>query len=87
MGNLKPNFKPILKPKLKHLNLAPGPKGFYSGNRRITTCLPLRYIDDLVTKEEAVEMLETAAEGKEEREERLMAEGYPAYTTQAGSFA
>ena len=43
-----------------------------------------RYIDDLVTKEEAVEMLERAAAGKAEREERLRAEGYPAYTTQAG---
>ena len=45
--------------------------------------LPFRYIDDLVTKEEAIEMLEKAAEGKAEREERLLAEGYPAYTTQA----
>ena len=49
--------------------------------------MPLRYIDDLVTKEEAVEMLEKAAKGKTEREERLMSEGYPAYTTQAGGFA
>ena len=49
--------------------------------------MPLRYIDDLVTKEEAVEMLEKAAEGKAEREQRLMSEGYPAYTTQAGGFA
>ena len=39
-----------------------------------------------MTKEEAVEMLEKAAEGKAEREERLLAEGYPAYTTQAGVF-
>lgn len=46
--------------------------------------LASRYIDDLVTKEEAVEMLERAAAGKAEREERLWAEGYPAYTTQAG---
>ena len=45
-----------------------------------------RYIDDLVTKEEAVEMLERAAKGKSEREERLRVEGYPAYTTQAGIF-
>ena len=35
-----------------------------------------------MTKEEAVEMLEKAAVGKAEREERLLAEGYPAYTTQ-----
>ena len=46
----------------------------------------IRYIDDLVTKEEAVEMLERAAKGKSEREERLGVEGYPAYTTQAGIF-
>ena len=39
-----------------------------------------------MTKEEAVEMLERAAAGKAEREERLRAEGYPAYTTQAGNF-
>ena len=39
-----------------------------------------------MTKEEAVEMLERAAAGKAEREERLRAEGYPAYTTQAGIF-
>ena len=45
-----------------------------------------RYIDDLVTKEDAVKMLERAAKGKAEREERLWAEGYPAYTTQAGIF-
>ena len=45
-----------------------------------------RYIDDLVTKEEAVKMLERGAKGKAEREERLWMEGYPAYTTQAGTF-
>ena len=38
-----------------------------------------------MTQKEAVEMLERAAEGKAEREERLRAEGYPAYTTQASS--
>ena len=36
-----------------------------------------------MTKEEAIEILEKAAEGKAEREKRLQAEGYPAYTTQA----
>ena len=35
-----------------------------------------------MTKEEAIEILEKAAEGKAERKERLQAEGYPAYTTQ-----
>ena len=73
-------LKTITKLKMKLLEMVK------SGNRRII-CLSLRYIDDLVTKEEAVEMLEKAAEGKAEREQRLMSEGYPAYTTQAGGFA
>lgn len=39
----------------------------------------------MVTKQEAIAMLKAMHEGKEEREERMIRIGYPAYTTQAGS--
>lgn len=42
------------------------------------------YSTDVVTKEEAIEMLKVGEEGKKEREEFLMKNGYPAYTTQVG---
>lgn len=43
-----------------------------------------RHLGDALVPEEAVELLERAAGGKEERERRLLAEGIPAYTTSAG---
>ena len=39
---------------------------------------------DVVTKEEAIDMLKAKQAGKEDREELMRTVGYPAYTTQAG---
>ena len=47
-------------------------------------CVPFRYISDVLTPEEALEILRNMVPGKKEREERIMAEGYPAYTTSIG---
>jgi L-fuconate dehydratase len=43
-----------------------------------------RHLGDTLGYEEAVEILERGSAGKDERERRLLAEGYPAYTTSAG---
>jgi len=43
-----------------------------------------RYIGDALTREEALAILERARDGRAERTERLLAEGYPAYTTTPG---
>ncbi len=43
-----------------------------------------RYIDDVLSKEEAIEILRKMGPTKAEREARLKTEGYPAYTTQCG---
>ncbi|MFM1559550.1 MAG: L-fuconate dehydratase [Roseibacillus sp.] len=50
----------------------------------IVRCIDFRYITNALTPEEALEILERATDGKEERKARLLAEGYPAYTTSAG---
>ncbi|HET8726930.1 MAG TPA: L-fuconate dehydratase [Alphaproteobacteria bacterium] len=43
-----------------------------------------RYITDALTPDEALELLERQAAGKDAREAELLAHGYPAYTTSAG---
>jgi len=43
-----------------------------------------RYITDVLTPEEALEILRAAAPGKAARAAKLRAEGYPCYTTSAG---
>ncbi|WBB80972.1 fuconate dehydratase [Micromonospora sp. WMMD882] len=43
-----------------------------------------RYLRDALTRDEALELLRAAADGRAERERRLLAEGYPAYTTTPG---
>ena len=50
----------------------------------IVRCIDFRYITNALTPEEALEILERATDGKEERKARLLAEGYPTYTTSAG---
>ncbi|KGM35634.1 L-fuconate dehydratase [Inquilinus limosus] len=47
-------------------------------------CIDFRYITDALTPDEALELLRKQEAGKAERIERLLAEGYPAYTTSAG---
>jgi L-fuconate dehydratase len=47
-------------------------------------CIDFRYLTNAITPEEALDILERAAKGKNVRRERLLAEGYPAYITSAG---
>ena len=46
--------------------------------------IDFRHIHDALTPDEAVEILQRQAPGKAAREARLLAEGYPAYTTSVG---
>ncbi len=50
----------------------------------IVNLIDWRHLTDALDPAEAVELLERAAVGKEDRERRLLAEGIPAYTTSAG---
>ncbi|WP_328345922.1 enolase C-terminal domain-like protein [Micromonospora sp. NBC_00421] len=43
-----------------------------------------RYLRDALTEDDALALLRRAADGRAERESRLRAEGYPAYTTTPG---
>jgi L-fuconate dehydratase len=43
-----------------------------------------RYLTDALTPDEALDILNAGREGHEERRERLLRQGYPAYTTSAG---
>lgn len=43
-----------------------------------------RYISDVITREEAVELFSSQLSGRESRIEHLVAEGYPGYTTSPG---
>lgn len=52
----------------------------------LVSAIDFRYITDVITKEEAIELLRKGQEGKEERTERLLKEGYPCYTTQVGKY-
>ena len=46
--------------------------------------IDFRHIQDALTPAEAIEILRRQAPGKQAREARLLAEGYPAYTTSVG---
>ncbi|WP_207930252.1 enolase C-terminal domain-like protein [Streptomyces hainanensis] len=50
----------------------------------IVGLVDFRYLSDALTREEALEILRRAEPGRAEREGRLLAEGYPAYTTTPG---
>lgn len=50
----------------------------------IVNLIDFRYITDIITPEEALELLQKNAEGKEERIQNLLEDGYPCYTTSAG---
>ncbi len=55
----------------------------------LAACLHLdvyfsRYLDDVLTAEEAVQLLDQNLAFRTERENRIMAEGFPAYTTSVG---
>lgn len=53
---------------------------------QIVSAVDFRYIDDAITREEALEILTRSQAGMAQRLQRLEAEGYPAYTTSAGWF-
>ncbi len=53
---------------------------------RICSAVDFRYIDDAITRDEAMEILTRSQSGMAERLKKLEAEGYPAYTTSAGWF-
>ncbi|XP_046528138.1 mitochondrial enolase superfamily member 1 isoform X2 [Equus quagga] len=49
--------------------------------RTLLSCIDFRYITDVLTEEEAFEILQKGQVGKKEREEQMLVQGYPAYTT------
>jgi L-fuconate dehydratase len=51
---------------------------------QIVSQIDFRYLTDALTPDQALEILRAAEPGKSERIERLIAEGYPAYTTSPG---
>jgi L-fuconate dehydratase len=51
---------------------------------QIVSQIDFRYLTDALTPAQALEILRAAEPGKPERIERLLAEGYPAYTTSPG---
>lgn len=50
----------------------------------LVSCIDFRYISDVITPMEAIKLLEHKALGKNDREVKLLKDGYPAYTTSAG---
>ncbi len=52
--------------------------------RDLVRCIDFRYIEDALTRDQAVEILERNARTKADREAELCRVGYPAYTTSVG---
>lgn len=50
----------------------------------LVRCIDFSYITDSITPDEALEMLEKQEPARKQRIERLLENGYPAYTTSAG---
>jgi L-fuconate dehydratase len=50
----------------------------------VVDILDLRYLSDVLTADEALDLLRAQVAGKAEREKALLAQGYPAYTTSPG---
>ncbi|KAI7814555.1 mitochondrial enolase superfamily member 1 isoform X2 [Triplophysa rosa] len=48
---------------------------------QLIRCIDFRYITDALTEQEALDILIKAREGNQTREEQMLREGYPAYTT------
>ncbi len=51
---------------------------------QLVSCIDFSYISDVLTPEEATEILKSMELTKKDRENHLLLEGYPAYTTSAG---
>jgi L-fuconate dehydratase len=52
--------------------------------KQIVEMIDFRYLSDVLSPDEALDLLARASAGKQERERRLLAQGYPAYNTSAG---
>jgi len=50
----------------------------------LVACVDFRYIDDALTRQDALEILERSSAGRADREAEMLRDGYPAYTTSAG---
>jgi len=50
----------------------------------LVRCIDFRYITDCITPQEALALLQQRADNKAQRTQKLLAEGYPCYTTSAG---
>jgi L-fuconate dehydratase len=50
----------------------------------LVSLVDFRYLTDALTRDEALEILRRAQDGREERAERLLEDGFPAYTTTPG---
>lgn len=50
----------------------------------LVDCIDFRYITDVITPQEAIEILCNGQAGREQRIQDLMENGYPCYTTQVG---
>src|SRR5262245_61065751 len=51
---------------------------------QVVSCVDFRYIEDALTPDEALALLRRREATKPEREQVLLSEGFPAYTTSAG---
>lgn len=51
---------------------------------QLVSTIDFRYIQDVITKDEAIQILRKCRENKDARIEHLQMNGYPAYTTQIG---
>lgn len=51
---------------------------------QLVSTIDLSYLSDVLTKDEAIAILQKNVSGKKEREQEIIAKGYPSYTTSAG---
>src|SRR5262245_8556664 len=51
---------------------------------RLVSCVDFRYIEDALTPDEALAILQRARTGRSDREAEMLRDGFPAYTTSAG---
>ncbi|XP_069476971.1 mitochondrial enolase superfamily member 1 isoform X2 [Ambystoma mexicanum] len=49
--------------------------------KQLLSCIDFRYITDALTEEEAYDILKKGKHGQKEREQQMLKQGYPAYTT------
>lgn len=52
--------------------------------KQLVSCIDFTYLTDVITPEEALQMLSKLDDGKQNRIDYLLKNGYPAYTTSAG---